>query len=34
MNKLFAARVLRPVYTDELERLERYAQSQAAALRR
>jgi hypothetical protein len=34
MNKLFAARLLRPVYMDELERLERYAQSQAAALRR
>jgi Polyketide cyclase / dehydrase and lipid transport len=33
LNKFFAARLLRPVYTDELERLERYAQSQAVALR-
>jgi Polyketide cyclase / dehydrase and lipid transport len=32
MNKFLAARLLRPVYTDELERLERYAQSQAAAV--
>jgi hypothetical protein len=31
MNRFFAARLLRPVYTDELERLERYAQSQVAA---
>jgi hypothetical protein len=31
MNKFFAARLLAPVYADELERLERYAQSQAAA---
>jgi hypothetical protein len=30
--RLLAARLLRPVYTDELERLERYAQAQAAAL--
>ena len=30
MNKFFAARLLRPVYTDELERLERYAQTQVA----
>jgi hypothetical protein len=34
MNKLFAARLLAPVYSDELERLERYAQAQAAALHR
>jgi hypothetical protein len=34
MNQFFAARLLRPVYRDELERLERYAQSQAAAVRR
>ena len=33
LNKFFAARLLGPVYTDELERLERYAQSQVAALR-
>jgi hypothetical protein len=37
MNKFFAVRLLRPVYADELERLERYAQSQVdeatAALR-
>ncbi len=32
MNKFFAARLLRPVYADELQRLERYAQSQATAL--
>jgi hypothetical protein len=31
LNQFFAARLLRPVYLDELERLERYAQSQAAA---
>ena len=31
LNRLFAPRLLAPVYTDELERLERYAQSQAAA---
>lgn len=30
MNKFFAARLLRPVYADELSRLERYARSQAA----
>jgi hypothetical protein len=34
MNKLFAARLLRPVYADELQRLERYAQSQVAAVSR
>jgi uncharacterized protein YndB with AHSA1/START domain len=34
MNRFFAARLLRPVYTDELERLERYAQSQVASLQR
>lgn len=34
MNRFFAARLLRPVYADELERLERYAQSQAAAAQR
>jgi hypothetical protein len=34
MNKLFAARLLRPVYADELERLERYAQSLAVAVSR
>jgi hypothetical protein len=34
MNKLFAVRLLRPLYTDELERLERYAQSQAVAVSR
>jgi hypothetical protein len=34
MNRFFAARLLRPVYTDELDRLERYAQSQAASLQR
>ena len=34
MNKFFAARLLRPLYTDELERLERYAQSQAIAVSR
>jgi hypothetical protein len=32
LNRLMAARLLRPVYADELQRLERYAQSQAAAL--
>lgn len=32
MNRFFAARLLRPVYTDELERLERYAQSEAVAV--
>jgi len=31
MNRFFAARLLRPLYADELERLERYAQSQTAA---
>jgi hypothetical protein len=30
MNRLFAARLLRPVYADELERLERHARSQVA----
>jgi hypothetical protein len=30
MNRFFAARLLRPVYADELRRLERYAQSQLA----
>src|SRR5438445_720141 len=30
MNKFLAARLLRPVYRDELERLERYAHSQTA----
>jgi hypothetical protein len=30
LNKLFAARLLHPVYADELERLERYARSQAS----
>ena len=34
MNKFFAARLLRPVYTDELERLQRYAQSEAVAVQR
>jgi hypothetical protein len=29
INKFFAARLLRPLYTEELERLERYAQSQS-----
>ncbi len=33
MNKLFAAHLLRPVYTDELERLERYAPTQVATHR-
>ena len=28
---LFAGRLLRPLYRDELERLERYAQAHAAA---
>jgi Polyketide cyclase / dehydrase and lipid transport len=32
MNKFFAARLLRPVYTEELERLERYARAQSAAV--
>ena len=32
MNRFLAARLLRPVYADELERLERYAQAQAAAV--
>ena len=32
LNRLFAGRLLRPVYADELQRLERYAQSHAAAL--
>jgi polyketide cyclase/dehydrase/lipid transport protein len=30
MNKLFAARLLQPLYFDELSRLEQYARSQAA----
>ena len=30
MNKFFGARLLGPVYADELERLERYAQTQVA----
>jgi Polyketide cyclase / dehydrase and lipid transport len=30
--RLFAPRLLEPVYTEELERLERYAQAQAAAV--
>jgi Polyketide cyclase / dehydrase and lipid transport len=30
MNRLFAARLLQPLYADELGRLERYARSQAA----
>jgi hypothetical protein len=30
--RVLAARLLRPVYTDELQRLERYARAQAAAL--
>jgi hypothetical protein len=30
--RVLAARLLRPVYTDELQRLERYAHAQAAAL--
>jgi|SRR6266498_2860341 hypothetical protein len=34
MNWLFAARLLRPLYTDELDRLECYAQYQAAAVMR
>jgi len=34
LNKFFAARLLRPVYTDELERLERYAQAEAVAVQR
>jgi hypothetical protein len=34
LNKVFAARLLHPLYADELERLERYAQTQAAAVRR
>jgi hypothetical protein len=32
LNKVFAARLLHPLYADELERLERYAQTQAAAV--
>jgi len=32
LNRLLAARLLLPVYTDELGRLERYAQSETAAL--
>jgi hypothetical protein len=30
MNWFFAARLLRPLYADELQRLERYAQAQLA----
>ena len=32
LNRLLAARLLRPLYADERQRLERYAQLQAAAL--
>jgi hypothetical protein len=31
LTRLFAARLLGPIYRDELERLERYAQAHAAA---
>ena len=31
MNRLFAGRLLRPVYADELERLEAYARAHAPA---
>jgi hypothetical protein len=30
LNRLFAARLLGPLHTDELARLERYVQSQTA----
>jgi Polyketide cyclase / dehydrase and lipid transport len=32
MNRLFAARLLEPMYADELARLERYAQAHTAAV--